>query len=393
MKTKSLLLISCCFAFAASCTEVSEQSGSTTAVQNPIGFLSNTTRADVLTIDDLKGDKDGFIVYGMMADGDTWDTEMNSSNSYTFATGEWAWSGATPEWPDESGDSYPINFYAYYYDTSAAGITITDDSEELLAVNYIAPTDGQTDILVASATADVRPTGDKLPLIFNHILSKVNFSIKVGEGTKVHTQAVGFNQICDNRDYNISDELWSDNLDTGSDDYPYLLTANTAIDSSVADIEGSYGNLMLLPQTTTSWDPEDDAAVVEGAHIYLIYRAEMGSDVNAVGYENAANHPNYNAEEYSKYAGSPLFVKVGYPLGDEDFVIEAGMSYDYEINLGVSGATNGYLIDEYYYDENGDVTEFLVEGRDLNDPISNGYINFTVSVAEWVEQDDATAIL
>ncbi len=366
---------------AASCSQNVEETDLGATATNQIGFMTNTTRADVVTIDDLKDD--GFVVYGMRSsDTGSWDDEMNDSNSYVFGT-DWGWSGAKPTWPEEGSSDYPIYFYAYYYDAAAGGVSIDDSSVGNLVATYAPPTNGQTDIVTATSTATVRPVGDRLPLIFKHILSKVNFTITTGTGVVTHTQAVGFNNICNERDYLVADEDWDDQEADALGNYAYLETQNTAYSSANGDFAGTYGNLMMLPQSTTSWQPAADLATVTGSHIYLIYRAEMGDDKNAIGYEDAANHPNFSSTRDKDLAGTPLFVKVGYPLGDSTFDLVAGQSYNYDINLGVAGATNGYLIDENYYDEDGNRTELPVEGLDINDPITSGYINFTVSVEEW----------
>ncbi len=398
MKRISLLVFAVSALWLSSCTQESVESTTSSArAINQIGFLSNTTRANTLTISTLQGDEDGFAVYGVYNNDSAWHTDMDGENNYTYASGDWAWKGNTPEWPtdDASANSinsyYPINFYAYYTTEELgddSGITLTDNGITDLALSYEAPTDGQTDILVATATANARPTGDRLPLVFNHILSKAKFALSIGEKMTMHTQSLGFNNICSNRTYSITGSDWEDQ-GTDIDNYPYLETTNTALilTSSNSSFDSSYGDLMLLPQTTTSWDTDDDSDEVTGCHIYMLYRAEYDGDVNAIGYEDASDHPNYDStnSEMSKYDGEPLFVKVGYPLGDTDFVLKTGYSYSYNINMGTTDATNGYLLDDVYYDADGNPTEFEIEGKVVGDPISNGYINFTVSVKEWVE--------
>ncbi len=381
MKRDSLLILAAATACAVSCSQESVQEISSASEAQVIGFTTNTSRAAVATITTLQDDKAGFALYGAMANGEgEWADLMDGNNNYVYTDGLWGWEGEAPQWPEVDSEEYSIKFYAIYY-LSGEGVTVTDDSQEVLAVNYAAPTDGQVDILVANATADARPAGDKLPLVFDHILAKSTFKITTGEGVTIYTQAVGFNNVCSEREYDIYGAKWNSQEDSNIDDYSFLNTINPAISSDTDDFEGTNGDLMLLPQTTTSWDVSDDSA--SGAHIYLFYRAKTSDDDNLIGYTSAINHPDYNSDT-DDYTVA-LFVKVGYPLGTTDFEWEMGNNYIYDINLGTVGATNGYLLDEYYYDADGNVTTFTIKGKDVGDPVSDGYINFTVSVNAWEE--------
>ncbi len=375
---------------AVSCSQVESYDVASVSEDNVIGFISSTTRAETLTLSDLTGNKDGFAVYGEKGNSGSWDTEMDGNNKYSFATGAWAWTETSPTWPDEDEDGgYPINFYAIYTEDGIDGFSSVTTTPGQIAITYTAPTDGQNDILVATASTDVRPAGDKLPLTFCHILSKVTFDITADESSVVYTQEVGLNNINSSRIYKLYEEeeenRWADLDQVVSEKYPYLVVSNSAASSANGSLVGSYGDLMLLPQSTTSWNTED--ATVSGSHIFLTYRAEDSSGNNIVGYSDAEDHPNYDPIEDAAYDNVALFVKVGYPVADDDgnFTIESGYSYNYNINLMTTGASNGYLLDDYYYDEEGDVTEFEVEGKEIGDPISEGYIDFTVTVKAWEE--------
>ncbi len=405
MKRISLFVAACTLCGVVSCSQdEGKDVAALSSAENGIGFISSTSRADVLTISNLKDDEKGFYVFGIKASSSSWDEDMNGENNYIYSGTDWEWDDNTPSWPSESTD-YPINFYAYYVyndvdntttsENTDDGVTVVKTDEASLAITYAAPTKGQTDILVATTTTDVRPVGDKLPLTFEHILSKVNFDISVATGYTVYSQAMGLNQICSERTYTFTSGWGTQDADD-IDSYSYMTTQNAAI-VSTEDLVATYGDLMLLPQTTASWQPVEGVSTVEGSHIFLIYRAvdindadKADDDVDVIGYTDAASHPDYNAETDSKYAGTPLFVKVGYPLSSDDFVIEKGKGYTYDINLCSEGATNGYLISEYYYDEDGNETKFEVKGKDISDPMSDGYINFNVYVNDW--SDSTTSL-
>ncbi|MFI3316424.1 MAG: fimbrillin family protein [Rikenellaceae bacterium] len=387
MKKISLFIAACTLCAAVGCSQDEGTDLTASSSENIIGFMTNTTRAETLTLTHLQEDDAGFAVYGIKNGNGSWDGQMDGSNFYSYVTGDWDWTGSKPAWPSESTD-YPINFYAFY-PTTASGMSVDDNSESQLAITYQAPTDGQSDILVASATTDERPVGDKLPLTFNHILSKVNLNVVTDETYVVYTQALGLNQICNERQYKVATGAWESQAASDNDNFPYMLTQDPAVDSSSDDIVASYGDLMLLPQTTDSWDPESSSESVEGAHLYVIYRAEDVKGADLIGYEDASSHPDYNPDTDSAIADMALFVMVGYPLGETDFTYESGKGYTYNINIGVENATNGYLIDDYYYDEGGNKTKFEVEGKDIGDAISDGYINFTVTVNSWEDTTSA----
>ncbi len=388
MKKNSLFIAACTLLFA-SCSQdaVEEVVNSSASSTNQIGFLSSTSRASVITLDELQGDEVGFVVYGIKSDGDgEWDTEMNGSNYYTHVSGDWAWSETTPEWPDVDTEStaYPINFYAIYYLAESSGVTVVNTSEDLLAITYAAPTDGQVDILTASTSTDTRPSGDKLPLTFNHILSKVECQVTTGDDYVVYAQSVGFNNICSKRSYLVASSAWDSQDMSSTNLYPYMTTQTEAINTSEDDLVASYGTLMLLPQESTSWQPTDeDVENLDGSYIYFIYRATDLNGGDIFGYTDAASHPDYDPDTDSNYNDTPLFVKVGYPLGTSSFIIEAGKSYLYDINIGTTDATNGYLIADNYYDMYGNETDFDVKSKEIGDPLTDGYINFEVYVNDW----------
>ncbi len=382
MKKISLLIFAAAAAGAVGCSQDSALTA--TESVSSIGFITNTSRATVATITTLQDDESGFVVYGTKENAaGEWDTQMAGKNYYVYDDGVWGWSNGSPAWPETGSDEYSIDFYAIY-SLDQTGLTISDDSQTVLALTYAPPTSGQSDVLVATATAEVRPSGDKLPLIFNHILSKVTFGITPGDDVTVYTQSVGFNDICSSRDYDLYYSKWKDQNSAYVDDYSFLDTVNPAVNSDKADIVGTNGDLMILPQSTVSWQAVSGDSSVSGCHIYLFYRAETADDSNLLGYAKASDHPDYT-DEYAAMSDEPLFVKVGYPIGSTTFEPAVGMSYEYDINIGTDGATNGYLLDEYYYDADGFVTTFEVKGKDVSDPLSDGYINFTVSVNVWEE--------
>ena len=93
------------------------------------------------------------------------------------------------------------------------------------------------------------------------------------------------------------------------------------------------------------------------------------------------------------YGNRPFYVRVGFPL-EVNWV--PGKGYTYNICLGTADSTNGYYVDDSYYDEDGFYTGVPIIGADGNpvekgDPVMDGTINFLVKVTEWDDQA-ATAV-
>lgn len=377
---------------AASCSQDESVDYSAATSGNTIDFMSSTSRATTLVLDDLKGAADGFVVYATDSDDETagWYSTIDGTVNYAFADNIWGWKSSTkPIWP-ESG--YPLNFYAYYTVASAPEFVATADAATPAAsFTYNAPAALQHDILVAKATTDVRPVGDKLPLTFTHALSKVSFDVEVGSGFTVYTQSIGFNNIGSSRQYQLTGSGWAGDAATPID-YSFIATKNPAIASTTA-IVGDNGDLMLLPQVSDSWDTESDASV-GGSHIGMIYRAVDSSMKDVVGYTDASTHPNYDSSnpDHTKYNGRPLFIKVGYPLGGDTqkLTLEEGNSYNYAIKLCDAGTSNGYVADKFLYDDEGKPTTLPVVEKEIGDPVFDGYIDFTVDVKPWDETEVET---
>jgi hypothetical protein len=161
-------------------------------------------------------------------------------------------------------------------------------------------------------------------------------------------------------------------------------------------------HLMLMPQTSPSWAPVSGSAPTNssGGYICLIYRMATGvglppnSGIGAnreVGFPDATQHPD-NLGGVAGVSG-PLFVKAGFPLPTEssvspNFAWAKGWGYWYQIGLGTAGSCNGYIVDEYYYDQYGNRTalkliEILQEGKKLGEKLQDGEIHVTLNVAQW----------
>lgn len=382
---------------ATSCTK-DEVSSDAKPNPNQIGFYTNTTRSSVANLPMLEASASGFVVYA--ASGATpaaWFTGIDGTNNYKKAVGVWGWTGAAPSWPTTTS-GYPMNFYAYFA-SSYTGFTLTAPTPSAMTGTYvIQPEATQVDFLATKSSATSKPASGMLPLTFQHILSKINFGVIPGYGSTVFVQSVGVNNVGNQRSYDFLAGNWTAAQPTTfTAKYAYKATttpatALTGVDATEAAVQNvvpsNGGNLMLMPQTTTTWTPATGVAAAN-AYMGVIYRLTTVADPNAVGYTVANSHPNYNAltpAEKTTLNGKPLFIKVGYPFAPSSMTWDKGKGYTYNICLGTANASNGYIADNFYYDELGVPTTLTIIGKDKGDPISNGKINFIVTVGDWDEQ-------
>ena len=362
-----------------------------------IGFASNTSKAPILDLTSLMNDPAGFQVYATSpASSSAWYPGVDGTATYRYSGASWGWSSGAPQWPATDA-GYPMRFYAYY-PVAAQGFTPAATPATALKGNVAVQNSpaSQTDFLAASAVASFEPADDKLSLVFDHIMSKVDFGVIAGTGMNVYVQSLTANNLSNTGVYDYMAGTWS--APAGSDTYLYygtyypsgsggvlpVATFSPAVaDESTANpfyASPHSKHLMLMPQTTPCWNK---STTVADAYVGVIYRMSSATDSNVVGYASALSHPNFTLG--SLYVG-PLFAKVGFPFADGSLVWNKSMGYAYDLLLGTADATNGYYIDTFYYDENGNRTAYPVIGKSVGDPVSSGYINFTVSLTNWVDQ-------
>lgn len=290
-----------------------------------INFTSSTTRAAIADLPAMMASATGFQVYGKgPASTTTWYAGVDGTATYKYTTGVWGWSSGAPQWPTAAG-GYPLNFYAYF-PVTAAGFTPTATAATALtgAVAVQTGVADQTDFLAATSTALTKPLTGSLNMTFNHIMSKVDYGVIAGLGTSVFIQSLTSNNLQNQATYDYMAGSWG--TTSGSDTYVYYGIYNASGSGGTVTIP-TYSpalpdeitpnpfytlphnnHLMLLPQTTATWNK---TAPVANAYIGSVYRMQTLTNPNAIGYASAVSHPNY-ATSGSTYTG-PLFVKVGFP--------------------------------------------------------------------------------
>ncbi len=398
MKRKFLLIATAVFVMA-SCTnqqEGVETSQESLWVSDAIGFRTNTTRATILYLSDMQSSTLGFDVYATSGDGAAWYLDGSNSYVYTSSAEAWGWSQGSETWPEDESD-YSLTFYALYAE-DYQGIAIDDsDLSTLTADVDIQDVDNQVDILATTATASARPSDGKLSLAFDHILSKVDFGVVVGYEMSVYIAGLAVRNLYQSGSYDIGASSWAVTTTTDTDydlsDYMDYTTEIEGTDSSEAtatSLTTDGYSLMLMPQGVTATDVETwtEDADIDGSYIELLYRMESSDDVDYIGYNQANTHPDYSDSEDVAYDGLPLFIKVGYPVSTNSFTSgewDMSMNYTYNIKLGTTGATNGYILSEVYYLEDGTATDFAIDytDKEVGDPISSGEICFDIVVNSW----------
>jgi len=379
-----------------------------------IGFTTTTTRASSANLSVIQKDKTGFRVFATggktpvkwYSDGEN---GIDGFNHHRYSDGKWGFDRPV-KWSKVSAD-YPKTFYAYYPASSvgfqAFNETFSPDVS-LTALYTVQPEGSQEDLLVAKTTAVTRPASGTVGLVFHHILSKINFGIISGAGSVPYIQSLQVVNAKTQRGFDFVSGDWYTPAAGSLASYLYYgkppagggaiaVFMPTYLDGSTANpfYKGAHNNnLMLMPQTSNSWKPQSGLKPNEesGGYVCLIYR--MNTDTCIVGMDHATQHPDWTAKG-AGYSG-PLFVKAGFPLPTDaagNFTWQKGYGYLYNIVLGTYDSSNGYILDENYYDENGDRTDLpLLEIREEyklpGDPLNDGNIHFILNVVEWDKEHE-----
>lgn len=406
---------------------------------NQINFMTSTTKASINTKEELKT---GFTVYASNAaslaatPAAAW---YLGPQTYKFTTA-WGWDtgSAQTQWPAAGETNYPLSFYAFYPQDAGdddgfipTASVAADKATLTAAITLGIPTveggvvkTNQVDYLAAKKVVSSKPLNGFLPLDFNHIMSKINAAIIPGNQTNVKVQKLAFNGFGSNFEYDYVAEDYSVGMPNSMVSMTYFDKASATTGDKIMNFAGTDVNegtatpfytgahsnhLMLCPEHDgTTWVPATDKApTAEKALIEVIYRVtDNGTPAkDLLGFTNAEDAPGYDGTnaEHAKYAGKPLFIRVGFPLptivGEGENAVsswQAGKGYNYKIKLGTADASGGNYIDNEYIDENGNKTGIpITDGNgkpvEPGDPVANGTIGFIVNVTEWAT-DEAVEI-
>ncbi|MFI3302112.1 MAG: hypothetical protein SNH35_05935 [Rikenellaceae bacterium] len=409
MKKEHLLIAAAAIFAISSCTKEESAVNNTPQIATStdvINFTTNTTRAETMELSDILGDETGFEVFATQSNSDGSTTWLINSDYYKYNTTneEWEWKTSNYAWPTTT-DEFPVTFYAVYASdlsgvttASAAASDLSKSTPATVAITIAEPAK-QVDLLATATAADSKPLDGKLSICLDHVLTKIDFGIITGSDRKVYLGAFQLNNLEYEGTYDIDASEWAVTSTSGDAEYP--LTDFTPVNGeegnestaiSFTNTEDEY-SLMLLPQTTTEWDVENwDGTAISETHIEMNFRMTDANDSDFFGYTYAIDYPGYESDnpEHIEYAEEALYLKVGYPLST---TWASDYNYTYNIKLGTEFATNGYLLDDYYYDEEGEKTPFPIEiDKEIGEPLSDGNIHFDVSVCGWSD-DNATSTI
>jgi hypothetical protein len=180
-----------------------------------IGFTATTTRAVSADISTLKADVNGFRVYatvsnnlnGWYADEDG--KSVDGTNNHRFANNEWGFKNPV-KWP-KGAVSYPMMFYAVY-PFSPAGLEPLQSSFnplKMTAVYNVQDVGKMEDVMAGQTKVTKFPTSGKVTMVFQHILSKINFGIIGGTGAVLRIQSLQVVNVNSSREFDFLSNNWT----------------------------------------------------------------------------------------------------------------------------------------------------------------------------------------
>ena len=369
------------------------------------------TRASISFLSTLQGDNNGFAVYADNgASPSTWHDDIRGIN-HTYNAGKWNFTPPV-KWPTEP-EKYPMTFFAFFptMANSNGVIQLVNGTHPNVKLSVEVPSDksAQRDLLAGQSETASKPTTSILRMQFEHILSKVWFTVSnsfkgVANTTQnVYVQAIGFKNLQKTNDYDVREPEWlpnpAKNLEVynyyndfvGGSDVKSVVMFNSATVSAGngkfytgTAMDESY--MMLLPHNAKVWNTTPSTVVAPDndneAYVKMLYRVEETVPVNDdfIGYKSAVNHPQYDASNPDFNYTGPLYVLVGFSY-TSNWVEGNGYQYD----IPVPGTTGGRLLEPVYYDEKGNPTHFEVEYIDVPDVIlpDDDDIHLDPIVTKW----------
>lgn len=203
--TRYFFLAALCLIAVVSCSKENDNN-STGSINkydsNSINFVTQATKAISNNIDTMQADANGFVVYGLQAGVDFWHENLDGNNYiYDSIALQWAWATTeTPSWPEPFNQ---MNFYAFYPESAEGFILTAIDGSSITGDIVVEPSIlDQTDYL-ASCSGDVasKPSGGMQSLNFEHIMSKISFSITQDDSVLTVIRQLGMENIISEGSY------------------------------------------------------------------------------------------------------------------------------------------------------------------------------------------------
>lgn len=255
----------------------------------------------------------------------------------------WVNTTGTRYWPEDA-----VDFYAHV--NAGATFALNDGKPTFNSFSVASAVESQVDLLYAVKTGQTK-NETPVTLNFRHALSQIVFKARnESENIFVQIQGVKVMNVKGSGTYTFPTASTDPNLPTAdaanyNNRGSWALTsdnANYEVDFSLVDVKGSKTNpttvnlsdvkgtaLMLMPQTTTAWDPEAaPKPSVENTNSYLlvdcvIYNVADGSATTLPG----DNVCLWGEEKKGKYTTKELAIPV-------KFTWEEGKKYTYTLVFG-----------------------------------------------------------
>lgn len=322
----SLPLVSC-----SDDEAISENHGSAISFRSSMGTrATETTNANLTSIN----------VAAFMGDSQYFDVLPFTKGSDGYFT-----SSTTYNWP---GDNTTLSFYAFSPAAPGGTVKLTTDEKTMTGFSPASAIADQVDFITATATGtkdENEATG--VPLKFDHRLAQITVLAKTDNSAYTYkVTGIRVGQPVSQADFDFTSNGWT----LGSDKAIYDETYSTPVElnSVPVSVMGAGGNLMLIPQQLTAWNPATDTSnTSKGA--YLAIKLQINTVAGAQVYP-------FPSETDCEWAAIPI---------SDNW--EAGKRYVYTLDL-----THG----AGYVDPND---------PDPGKPVLGGPIKFTVDVTDWVD--------
>lgn len=214
-------------------------------------------------------------------------------------------------WP---GDNSEIKFFAYSPDKNSLGgsLTINKDSKQLVDFAPKSDISAQVDFITVNATGNKDDNASSgVALEFKHRLSQIEIKAKnTNDGYIYKVVGVRIGKPVAKATFSFVNESWSmSTTDTKNNYQVEYVNDVLTLNSEAASIMGTgNGNAMLIPQTLSAWNPENDntnrsngAYIAVKVQITTAGGARIYPVATDVDYDWVAVPINTNWEQGKKY--------------------------------------------------------------------------------------------
>ncbi|MFI3269297.1 MAG: hypothetical protein SNG14_06385 [Rikenellaceae bacterium] len=429
---KHLIFPSLLFAAAAvtSCAEDAATdlpiSGLTNSNLITLDMASSATKGSDIDATFLQDNTNVVLSY---IDGSTSNTIEFDYNDTDYI---WKQTAQTPlMWSDIS---YPMQVYSM---NDGENKTLTYDADTaILSYNVTdAIITNHKDLLYLSKTISSMPSAGIIRGVFDHALSKVEFTLTTtdatdsapdsgyevsllttqfcqpyNDGTATITAADGtiaWGSQNSRQGYYEYLNLKASNLTTTSAEQTYTNVIAEKIEPEAtndpAAATNANWNMMLIPQTIydgysildalTETPSSLSSAMDEEPYIEVLYRMDdehgeaIAGAANATDYINSLDDSVYStlnkSSARSDYGNTPLYVRVAFAFS-QDYDLEASTYYQLDLDFYNHG---GIVVDEYYYDQTGTKTNIPIDDDlEVGEPViptTDSQICLTITVSSW----------